>query len=94
MPYGRTSELLNLIGFEMLLPADQSRAVEETLTYYQFLEEHWCRIGTDNPLERILREIGRRTRLSGRFQTDNQLSTWPLPAEAYCRQRLVEQEIT
>jgi putative transposase len=32
-------------------------AVEETLTYYSFPEEHWRRIRTNNPLERILREI-------------------------------------
>jgi putative transposase len=34
-------------------------AVEETLTYYQFPEEHWRRIRTNNPLERFLREIRR-----------------------------------
>jgi transposase-like protein len=42
-------------------------AVEETLTYYAFPEEHWRRIRTNNPLERILREIRRRTRLVGAF---------------------------
>src|SRR4051812_4475964 len=42
-------------------------AVEETLTYYAFLEEHWRRIRTNNPLERILREIRRRTRVVGAF---------------------------
>ena len=30
-------------------------AAEETLTYYAFPEEHWRRIRTNNPLERILR---------------------------------------
>jgi transposase-like protein len=34
-------------------------AVEEPLTYYAFPEEHWRRIRTNNPLERILREIRR-----------------------------------
>jgi putative transposase len=33
--------------------------VEETLAYYQFPEVHWRRIGTNNPLARILREIRR-----------------------------------
>jgi putative transposase len=33
--------------------------VEETLAYYAFPEEHWRRIRTNNPLERILREIRR-----------------------------------
>jgi putative transposase len=42
-------------------------AAEETLTYYAFPEEHWRRIRTNNPLERILREIRRRTRVVGAF---------------------------
>ena len=41
--------------------------VEETLAYYAFPEEHWRRIRTNNPLERILREIRRRTRVVGAF---------------------------
>jgi putative transposase len=44
-----------------------STAVEETLAYYGFPEEHWRRIRTNNPLERILREIRRRTRVVGAF---------------------------
>ena len=42
-------------------------AVEETLTDHAFPEEHWRRIGTNNPLERLLREIKRRTRVVGAF---------------------------
>ena len=42
-------------------------AVEETLSYYAFPEEHWRRIRTNNPLERILREIRRRTRVVSAF---------------------------
>ena len=42
-------------------------AVEETLAYYAFPEEHWRRVRTNNPLERILREIRRRTRVVGAF---------------------------
>jgi len=42
-------------------------AVEETLIYYAFPEEHWRRIRTNNPLERLLREIRRRTRVVGAF---------------------------
>ena len=41
--------------------------VEETLTYMQFPPEHWRRIRTNNPLERIMREIRRRTRVVGAF---------------------------
>jgi putative transposase len=42
-------------------------SVDETLAYYRFPEEHWRRIRTNNPLERILREIRRRTRVVGSF---------------------------
>ncbi len=42
-------------------------AVEETFAYCAFPEEHWRRIRTNNPLERILREIRRRTRVVGAF---------------------------
>jgi transposase-like protein len=42
-------------------------SVEETLAYYSFPEEHWRRIRTNNPLERILREIRRRTRVVDSF---------------------------
>jgi transposase-like protein len=41
--------------------------IEETLAYYAFPEEHWRRVRTNNPLERILREIRRRTRVVGAF---------------------------
>ena len=41
--------------------------VEETLAYYSFPNEHWRRIRTNNPLERLMREIRRRTRVVGAF---------------------------
>jgi transposase-like protein len=44
-----------------------SNGVEETLTYMSFPREHWQRIRTNNMLERIMREIRRRTRVVGNF---------------------------
>ena len=41
--------------------------IEETLTYYDFPSAHWRRIRTNNPLERTLREVRRRTRVVGAF---------------------------
>ncbi len=43
------------------------RSVAETLTYYAFPDIHWHKIRTNNPLERIMREIRRRTRVVGAF---------------------------
>ena len=34
--------------------------IEETLYYYAFPREHWRSLRTNNPLERILREVRRR----------------------------------
>ena len=42
-------------------------SIGETLTYYDYPETHWRRIRTNNPLERLLREIRRRTRVVGAF---------------------------
>ena len=39
--------------------------IEETLAYTAFPNEHWRRIRTNNPLERLNREIHRRTRVVG-----------------------------
>jgi len=43
------------------------RGIDETLAYFAFPEEHWRRLRTNNPLERIMREIRRRTRVVGAF---------------------------
>lgn len=42
-------------------------SIEETLAYYSFPETHWRRIRTNNPLERLMREIRRRTKVVGAF---------------------------
>ena len=41
--------------------------IEETLTYCDFPGEHWTRIRTNNVIERLNREIRRRTRVVGTF---------------------------
>ena len=40
---------------------------DETLSYMAFPREHWVRLRTNNMLERIMREIRRRTRVVGAF---------------------------
>lgn len=39
----------------------------ETLSYYAFPSQHWRSLRTNNPLERLMREIRRRTRVVGAF---------------------------
>lgn len=41
--------------------------IEETLTYMDFPAQHWLRIRTNNTMERVNREIKRRTRAIGAF---------------------------
>jgi putative transposase len=47
------------------------KGVAETLAYYKFPSSHWKRIRTNNPLERIMREIRRRTNVVGAFPDGN-----------------------
>ena len=45
--------------------------IEETLIYFDFPSEHWTRIRTNNVIERLNREIRRRTRVVGSFLDGN-----------------------
>ena len=40
---------------------------EETLTYTLYPRSHWVKLRTNNPMERVLKEIRRRTRVVGAF---------------------------
>jgi putative transposase len=42
--------------------------IDETLSYFNMPSEHWRSIKTNNPLERLIREIRRRTRVVGAFR--------------------------
>lgn len=45
--------------------------IAETLSYYDLPPEHWRCLRTNNPLERLMREIRRRTRVVGAFPDGN-----------------------
>lgn len=46
-------------------------SIEETLTFMDFPSQHWARIRTNNTLERLNREIKRRTKAIGAFPDGN-----------------------
>lgn len=46
-------------------------SVEQTLAYMSFPREHWQRLRTNNPLERVMKEIKRRTKVVGSFPDGN-----------------------
>ena len=62
--------------------------IEETLTYCDFPSEHWIKIRTNNAIERMNREIRRRTRVVGAFPDGNSAlmlvcagcAMWPEPS--------------
>ena len=57
-----------LVSMKLKKAAELVRdGIEETLSHYYFPREHWRHIKTNNPLERILREVRRRTRVVGAF---------------------------
>lgn len=61
-----------LLGMKLAKAAQVVReGIEETLSYMGFPREHWLKIRTTNPLERINREIRRRTRVVGAFPDGN-----------------------
>ena len=53
--------------------------IEETLTYCDFPSEHWTRIRTNNVIERLNREIHRRTRVVGNSPDGNSALCWSVP---------------
>jgi transposase-like protein len=61
--------------------------IEETLRYYQYPPQHWLKLKTNNPMERLMKEARRRTKVVGAFPDDHsalmlvaaRLSTFPQP---------------
>ena len=46
-------------------------SVQQTLAYMSYPREHWQRLRTNNPLERVMKEIKRRTKVVGAFPDGN-----------------------
>lgn len=47
------------------------KSIEETLHYMNFPREHWRSLRTNNPMERLIREVRRRTKVVGSFPDGN-----------------------
>ena len=69
--YGFQGEAQYLHGHTGQLTIEVEDSIEETLTYCDFPSEHWNRIRTNNVIERLNREIRRRTRVVGSFPDGN-----------------------
>ena len=46
-------------------------SIHETLAYYAYPPQHWLKIKTNNPMERLLKEARRRTKVVGAFPDGN-----------------------
>lgn len=53
------------------LAAMIEESIDETLAYYEFPREHWRRIRTNDALERLFKEVRRRTRVVSAFPDGN-----------------------
>jgi hypothetical protein len=62
----------------------------ETLTYFSFPSNHWRQIRTNNPLERIIREIRRRTRVIGAFPDGHSALRWRRYSTLFTRRQRPE----
>ncbi len=51
-------------------------AEDDVLAFYAFPPAHWPKLRSTNPLERLDREIGRRTDVVGIFPDDASSSAW------------------
>jgi len=69
----KAASVIKKLTLQKLTQAAQvvQQGIEDTIAYYDFPDAHWRRIRTNNPLERILREVRRRTRVVGAFPDGN-----------------------
>jgi putative transposase len=67
--YAKTADVIAKLKAAKMWKAAElvETTAHETLAYYTFPSEHWRRIRTNNPLERLMKEIRRRTRVVGAF---------------------------
>ena len=46
-------------------------AIDETLAFYASPPQHWNKLKTNNPMERLLKEARRRTKVVGGFRNNH-----------------------
>jgi hypothetical protein len=69
MPWRETQQPMLAAAIRGIFQAT-SPAEAELLAFYQLPSEHWSKLRSTNPLERVNREIGRRTDVVGIFPND------------------------
>ena len=51
--------------------ASDQKSIHETFDYYAYPPQHWLEIKTNNPMERLLNEAWRITKVVGAFPNEN-----------------------
>ena len=69
----KAADLVTNLKSMKLVKASQmvEESIEGTLLYMNFPREHWPSLRTNNPLERLMREVRRRTKVVGSFTDGN-----------------------
>jgi putative transposase len=63
-----TDVVTKLRGMKLKAAAELvEHAIHETFTFYAYPPEHWIKLKTNNPMERLLKEARRRTKVVGAF---------------------------
>ena len=58
----------NLKGMKLRAAAELVEGgIQETLTFFSYPPQHWIKLKTNNPMERLLKEARRRTKVVGAF---------------------------
>ena len=63
-----TDVIAKLWAMKLKAAADWvEKEIPETLTFYAYPSQHWLKLKTNNPMERLLKEARRRTKVVGAF---------------------------
>jgi len=63
-----TDVIAKLWAMKLKAAADWvEKEIQETLTFYAYPSQHWLKLKTNNPMERLLKEARRRTKVVGAF---------------------------
>jgi putative transposase len=63
-----TDVIAKLRAMKLKAAADWvEKEIPETLTFYAYPSQHWLKLKTNNPMERLLKEARRRTKVVGAF---------------------------
>jgi hypothetical protein len=81
VPRQRKKSLIQKLKLMRLANAAEivENAIDETLSYYIMPAEHWRCLRTNNPLERLMREVRRRTGVVGAFPNGQSATTPQCP---------------